>query len=146
MNLINGKGSWGSMGLVASPVLQIMKNIFLLYWKNWWFQCWKHQFFTRFFQHWKWNAFSLISPYFSRFFLTNSENTTKSKFRQEMLNILSMLKFTGLRLAFYDWKVSFSLISPISFSLGYKEFYFLWLTTMMFKLVLQPSSNILLNQ
>ncbi len=25
-------------------------------------------FFTHFFQHWKWNAFSLISPYFSWFF------------------------------------------------------------------------------
>ncbi len=32
-----------------------------------------------------------------------------------MLNILSMLKFTGSHLAFYEWKVSFYLISPIIF-------------------------------
>jgi hypothetical protein len=52
-------------------------------------------------------------------FLANSENATKFKetyeFRQEMLNILSGLKFAGSYLAFY---VSFSLISPIIFSLG----------------------------
>ncbi len=55
---------------------------------------------------------------FKRFF-ANSENATKSKdfskFRQEMLNILSTLKFTGSNLTFYEWKVSFSLISPIIF-------------------------------
>jgi hypothetical protein len=35
-------------------------------------------------------------------FFTNSENAAKSKFRQEMLNILSALKFTGSHLAFYE--------------------------------------------
>ncbi len=72
-------------------------------------------FFASFFQPWKWNAFSLILPYFSCIFFTNSENETKSKFRQEMLNIFIMLKFAGSHLAFYEWKVSFSLISPIFF-------------------------------
>ncbi len=65
------------------------------------------------FQNWKWHAFSLILPYFSRFFsalkvkrfqpdftiffthfFTNSENATKSDFSQETLIILSALKFT----------------------------------------------------
>jgi hypothetical protein len=64
---------------------------------------------------------SMISPYFSRIFsalkmkcfqpnfaifftlfFTNSENATKSKFRQETLNILSTFKFTGSHLAFYE--------------------------------------------
>ncbi len=35
-----------------------------------------------------------------------------------MANILSELKFTRSHLAFYERKVSFSLISPIIFSLG----------------------------
>ncbi len=59
-----------------------------------------------------------FQPNFSIFFtlfFTNSENATKSKFRQETLNILSALKFTGSHLAFYEWKVRFSLISPIFF-------------------------------
>ncbi len=73
---------------------------------------------NRCFQFWKWNTFSLISPYFSQVFFTNSENATKSKFRQETLNILRALKFAGSHLAFYEWKVSFRLISPIIFSLG----------------------------
>ncbi len=87
------------------------------------------------FQRWKWNAFSLILPYFSHvfsalkvkciqpnfaiffmLFFSNSENATESKFRQETLNILRALKFVGSHLAFYEWKVSFSLISPIIFS------------------------------
>jgi hypothetical protein len=38
--------------------------------------------------------FTLFSP--------NSENATKSKFSQEMLNILGALKFRGSHLAFYD--------------------------------------------
>ncbi len=75
-----------------------------------------------FFQHWKWNAFSLILQYFLRVFFTNSEIATKSKFSLETLNILSALKFTGSHLALYDWQVSFSLISPIIFSLGYTCF------------------------
>jgi hypothetical protein len=69
-------------------------------------------FFTHFFQHWKWNAFSLISPYFSCVFFTNCENAIKFKFTHETVNILRILKFTGSHLVFYDWKVSFSLISP----------------------------------
>ncbi len=64
---------------------------------------------------WKWKAFSLISPYFSCVFFTNIENATNSKFSQETLNIFSASKFTGSYLAFYEWKVSFSLISPIIF-------------------------------
>ncbi len=59
-----------------------------------------------------------FQPNFAIFFMlffTNSENATKSKFRQKRLNILSTLKFTGSHLAFYEWKVSFSLISPIIF-------------------------------
>jgi hypothetical protein len=52
------------------------------------------------------DAFSLISPYFSRVIFTSSENATKfkeaSKFRQETLNILSMKKFAGSHLAFYE--------------------------------------------
>ncbi len=39
----------------------------------------------------------------------------KIQIRQERLNILSMLKFAGSHLAFYERKVSFSLISPIIF-------------------------------
>jgi hypothetical protein len=43
--------------------------------------------------------------FFAHFF-ANSENATKSKepskFRQEMLNILSALKFAGSHLAFYE--------------------------------------------
>ncbi len=35
-------------------------------------------------------------------FFTNSENATKSEFRQETLNILSTLKFMGSHLAFYE--------------------------------------------
>jgi hypothetical protein len=35
-------------------------------------------------------------------FFNNSENATKSKFRQETMNILSTLKFTGSHLAFYE--------------------------------------------
>jgi hypothetical protein len=46
-----------------------------------------------------------LAIFFARFF-ANSENTTKfketSKFRQEMLNILSVLKYVGLHLAFYE--------------------------------------------
>ncbi len=72
------------------------------YWKN------------RCFQRWKWNAFSLMLPYF----FANSENATKSKFSQETLNVLSALKFAGSHLAFYERKVSFSLISRRIFSLG----------------------------
>ncbi len=75
----------------------------------------KASIFHAFFLHWKWNAFSLILPYFSCIFFTNSENATKSKFRQETLNILNALKFTWSHLVFYDWKVSFSLISRIIF-------------------------------
>ncbi len=67
-------------------------------------------FFMLFFQRWKWNGFSQVSPYFF-----TTLNGTKSKFRQETLNILCALKSTGSHLAFYDWKVSFSLISPIIF-------------------------------
>ncbi len=93
------------------------------------------------FQCWKWNTLSLITPYFSHVFsalkvkhsqpyfaiffacfFINSENTTKFKFRQKTLNILSVLKFVGSHLVFYEWKVSFSLISPIIFSLGYYDF------------------------
>jgi hypothetical protein len=52
------------------------------------------------------DAFSLIFPYFLRIFFTNSVNATKfketSKFKQEMLNILSALKFAGSHLAFYE--------------------------------------------
>ncbi len=67
--------------------------------KNRCFQSWKWNAFSLIlpyflgviFQRWKWNAFSLILPYFSSIFFTNSENGTKSKFRQEMLNILSAL-------------------------------------------------------
>ncbi len=67
---------------------------------------------------------------FHMFFFTNSENPTKSKFSQETLNILSALKFIGSHLAFYDWKVSFSQISPIFFSLGkYNAFWSLTLLT-----------------
>ncbi len=65
-----------------------------------------------FFQHWP--NFAI----FLRIFFTNSENTTKSKFRQETLDILSALKFKGSHLAFYEWKVSFNLISQIFFPLG----------------------------
>jgi hypothetical protein len=39
--------------------------------------------------------------FLTRFF-TNSENATKSKFRQETLNILSALKFLQSHLAFYE--------------------------------------------
>ncbi len=43
--------------------------------------------------------------FFARFF-ANSENTSKfketSEFRQEMLNILSALKFVGSHLEFYE--------------------------------------------
>jgi hypothetical protein len=43
--------------------------------------------------------------FFTHFF-ANSENATKfkdtSEFRQEMLNILSALKFSGPHLAFYE--------------------------------------------
>ncbi len=35
-------------------------------------------------------------------FFANSEKTTKSKFRQETLNVLSTLKFVGSHLAFYE--------------------------------------------
>ncbi len=38
---------------------------------------------------------------FFTLFFTNSENATKSKFRQETLNILSVLKFKGSHLACY---------------------------------------------
>ncbi len=48
------------------------------------------------------NAFSLILPYFSRVLFTISENATKYKFSQEMLNSLSNVKFMGSHLAFYD--------------------------------------------
>ncbi len=76
-----------------------------------------------YFQHWKWNAFSLILPYFLRVFFANREKATKfkeaSKFRQEMLNILCVLKFSRSHLAFYEWKVSFSLISLRIFLLGW---------------------------
>ncbi len=75
------------------------------------------------------NAFSTESETFSAWFchifhvfFANGENATKfketSKFSQEMLNILSTLKFAGSHLEFYEWKVSFSLISPRFFSLG----------------------------
>ncbi len=50
-------------------------------------------------------------------FFANNENATKSKFRQETLNILSVLKLRGSHLAFYERKVSFSLISLMIFSL-----------------------------
>ncbi len=60
---------------------------------------------------------------FRTFPFINSENTTKfketSEFKQETLNILSALKFAGSHLALYEWKVSFSLISPRIFSLGF---------------------------
>ncbi len=59
-----------------------------------------------------------FQPNFDIFFIlffTNSENATKSKFRQETVNILSMLKFMESHLTFYGRKVSLSLISPIFF-------------------------------
>ncbi len=98
--------------------------------KNRCFQCWKWNtssnesemlsalkasIFHAFFQHWKWNAFSLIWPYFSRYFFHQQWKRYKI---QETLNILNALKFKGSHLGFYEWKASFSLISPIIFSLG----------------------------
>ncbi len=73
-------------------------------------KCFQHNFaifFTHFFQHWKWNAFSLISPYFSCIFFTNSENAEyfrrfkiqgitfgilwlKSQFQPDFTNIFSL--------------------------------------------------------
>jgi hypothetical protein len=43
-----------------------------------------------------------FQPNFAIFFMLFSRNATKSKFRQEMLTILSALKFTGSHLAFYE--------------------------------------------
>jgi hypothetical protein len=46
-----------------------------------------------------------LQPNFAIFFtpfFANSETATKSKFRQETLNILSTLKFAGSHLAFYE--------------------------------------------
>jgi hypothetical protein len=46
-----------------------------------------------------------FQPNFAIFFhafFTNSENATKSKFRQETLNILRALKCMGSHLAFYE--------------------------------------------
>ncbi len=77
------------------PIIKVNIVKFQPYWKNWCF-CY---------------IFHVV-------FFTNSEKATKSKFRQEMLNILSALKCAGSYLAFHEWKVSFSLISPIIFSLG----------------------------
>jgi hypothetical protein len=57
----------------------------------------KASIFQAFFQH--------FQPNFAIFFMlffTNCENATKSKYRQEMLNILSALKFTGSHLSFYE--------------------------------------------
>ncbi len=68
------------------------------------------------FQRWKWNPLSLNFDIIFMLFFTISENASKSKFRLEMLNILSALKFTGSHFAFYEWKVSFSLISVRIFS------------------------------
>jgi hypothetical protein len=39
---------------------------------------------------------------FLMYFFTNSENATKSKFSQETLNILGVLKFARSHLAFYE--------------------------------------------
>ncbi len=76
-------------------------------------------FFTRFFSALKVKCFQPNFAIFSCIFFTNSKNGTISKFSQEMLNILSALKFPGSHLTFYDCKVIFSLISPINFSLGW---------------------------
>jgi hypothetical protein len=69
--------------------------------------------------------FQLDFTIFFAHFFANGDNATTSKetskFRQEKLNILSALKFAGSQLAFSEWKVRFSLISPRIFSLGYPE-------------------------
>jgi hypothetical protein len=68
---------------------------------------------------------SNFAIFFSSFF-TNSENATKSKFRQETLNILGVLKFTGSHLAFLI-SISFQTM-PLSFSISFFEFCtILWL-------------------
>jgi hypothetical protein len=125
------------------------------YWKNWCFQPNFAIFLHIYFQHWKWNAFTLISPYFFMPFFANSENATKSKFRRGMLNILSALKFAGSHLAFYEWKVSFSLISPMILTLwvcvGWLTlFWSLWLQSLaqwntIFQKVVSDSLSINLN-
>jgi hypothetical protein len=76
----------------------------------------KASIFHTFFSAMKVKSFQPNFIIFFMLFFTNSE--TKSKLWQEMLNILSVLKFKGSHLAFYECKVSFSLISPIIFSLG----------------------------
>jgi hypothetical protein len=51
------------------------------------------------------SALKCFQPNFTIFFtlfFTISENTTKSKFRQEKLNILSVIKIMGSHLAFYE--------------------------------------------
>ncbi len=67
-----------------------------------------------------WRYIIWLSAWFRNIFCAFFSPTVKTlqnpNFRQEMLNILSALKFAGSYLAFYEWKVSFSLISPMIFS------------------------------
>jgi hypothetical protein len=62
----------------------------------------KASIFHAFFSALKVKCFQPNFVIFFTLFFTNSENVTKSKFKQETLNILTKLKFTGSRLAFYE--------------------------------------------
>ncbi len=61
-----------------------------------------HHIFQAFFSALKVKHFQPNFDIFSARFFANSENSTKSKFRQEMLNILIALKLVGSHLAFYE--------------------------------------------
>jgi hypothetical protein len=62
----------------------------------------KASIFHAFFSALKVKCFQPNFARFFRLFFTSSENATKSKFRQETLNILTGLKFKGSHLAFYE--------------------------------------------
>ncbi len=62
----------------------------------------KASIFQAFFSALKVKCFQSNFAIFFTLFFTDSENATKYKFRKEILNILSVFKFTGSHLAFYE--------------------------------------------
>ncbi len=79
----------------------------------------KASIFHAFFQHWKWDTFSLILPYFSCFFSPTVKTLQNPNLCRKRWFFKEHLKFMGSHLAIYEWKVGFSLISPIFFYFGW---------------------------
>ncbi len=85
-----------------NEIIHFFINIFIPYLKKLMLLALKASIFHAFFSAMKVKCFQPNFAIFFMLFFTSIENATKSKFRQEMLNILSVIKFTGSHLAFYE--------------------------------------------